>query len=337
MSRKPALIAITTLLAVMMILMNLQTTPSRAASPTATPDADISVTVEFTGTIQSLTSDSLTLSDGNTFKITPHTKLPGNTLTVGMTITVSAEVDDEDFVADSITVGAPASDTSVGTPSPSGEGNGANGTNNNVQGGKGKGKGNNSNDDSQDQGNSQGGKGKGKGNGNGNSRGNSGNGNGKGKGKGENLTATAEVEDEGTAEATEAADNGDNGDHGKGDKGAKGGEDQGQNDKGKGPKGTLSADCLANDKQPVATQLAQLFGVSYSEIMKWHCQGYGFCEIARAYLLAQKGGKLTVQQIFSQRDSGQGWAQIAQAAGVSVNDLQSLGRLKGKVGKGNKQ
>src|SRR5258708_1393863 len=159
MSRKSALITITALLAIMMIMMNLQTIPSQAAGPSATPGSDIAVTVEFTGTIQSLTTDELTLSDGSSFKITPATKVPGTALTLGMTVTVSAEVDDEDFVADSITIGAPVDNTSVGTPSPTDDGNG----HGKGQGGKGNGQGKGGSGNSQDQGNGQGGKGKGKG------------------------------------------------------------------------------------------------------------------------------------------------------------------------------
>ena len=54
---------------------------------------------------------------------------------------------------------------------------------------------------------------------------------------------------------------------------------------------TESASCGGNGGQhPVATRLADAFGVSYDEIMGWHCKGYGFGNIAKAYLLAQKTG-----------------------------------------------
>jgi len=79
--------------------------------------------------------------------------------------------------------------------------------------------------------------------------------------------------------------------------------------------------CNKGSTQPVAESLAGSFGVPVSEIVGWFCKGYGFGEIARVYLLAQKGGTLTPDQIFAMLAAGKSWEQIILAAGVSPKDL----------------
>ena len=37
---------------------------------------------------------------------------------------------------------------------------------------------------------------------------------------------------------------------------------------------------------PVALRISEAFNVTYEEVIAWHCQGFGFGEITRAYLLA---------------------------------------------------
>jgi len=97
---------------------------------------------------------------------------------------------------------------------------------------------------------------------------------------------------------------------------------------------TLLANCGSGNTQPVAERLANAFGVSYTEIMGWHCKGFGFGEIARAYLLAQKGHKLTVTQVFALRSDGQGWGNIVKGSGISPSELAPGQVIKGK-GNGN--
>jgi hypothetical protein len=75
-----------------------------------------------------------------------------------------------------------------------------------------------------------------------------------------------------------------------------------------------------NPNHPVATNLAASFSVSYDEIIGWHCAGFGFGEIARAYLLADASG-LTPQSYFDQKNAGMGWGQIVREAGVHPSDL----------------
>ncbi len=72
--------------------------------------------------------------------------------------------------------------------------------------------------------------------------------------------------------------------------------------------------------QPVAQRLADAFGVPYAEVMGWHCQAFGFGEIARAYLLADSSG-LPASTYFAQRQAGIGWGEIVKAAGVHPSTL----------------
>jgi hypothetical protein len=82
---------------------------------------------------------------------------------------------------------------------------------------------------------------------------------------------------------------------------------------------TSTAGC-SQPNQPVAQRLADSFGVSYDEIMGWHCQGFGFGEIARAYLLADAAGD-NASTYFAERQGGEGWGQIVKQAGVHPSAL----------------
>ena len=72
--------------------------------------------------------------------------------------------------------------------------------------------------------------------------------------------------------------------------------------------------------QPVGQRLADDFGVSYDEIMGWFCQGFGFGEIARAYLMADSSGG-PASTYFEQRQAGLGWGEIVKEAGVHPSSL----------------
>lgn len=65
-------------------------------------------------------------------------------------------------------------------------------------------------------------------------------------------------------------------------------------------------------QHPRGLSLAARWGVSYNEIMRWFCQGYGFGEIDLAYELAQQSG-LPVEEVFAMRASGMGWGNIKKA------------------------
>ncbi len=94
-----------------------------------------------------------------------------------------------------------------------------------------------------------------------------------------------------------------------------------------GATGTAAATCGGPNAHPVATRLAAAFGVSYDEIMALHCQGIGFGNIAKAYLLAKKTGK-NATDFFALRKGGQGWGQIMKDAGVKPSDLSMGQALK---------
>ncbi len=82
---------------------------------------------------------------------------------------------------------------------------------------------------------------------------------------------------------------------------------------------TEPADCIQSG-QPVGQRLADDFGVSYDEIMGWFCQGFGFGEIARAYLMADSSGD-PAASYFDQRQAGMGWGEIVKEAGVQPSSL----------------
>jgi hypothetical protein len=90
--------------------------------------------------------------------------------------------------------------------------------------------------------------------------------------------------------------------------------------------GTAVATCGGPNAHPVATQLADAFGVSYDEIMGLHCQGMGFGNIAKAYGLAKLSGK-SVDEFLAMREQGMGWGQIIKGEGVNPSDL-APGKLK---------
>ncbi len=292
--RKVTLIIISALLVVALFGLSAQTAPTRAEGQ---PSSDFPVAVEITGVIQTITVSQISLTDGTVFKINKQTKGLSSDLTAGVTITVTAQLDDEDLVAMSIVLGEASDSADVtATPEATLEATPA-ATSAVTNKGKGKGQG-----DTEDQGNGKGnGKGKGKGNGQGDNE-DQDNGNGKGNGNG----------------------NGNSNGNGKGN-----GKNKNQNDQ-------KVAACLKNTKHPVATRLAIAFSpVTYTEIMTWHCNGKGFGEITRAYLIAKmKLGTITVADIFKKRDGGEGWGQIMKELGVNPKDLAAGVVIKGN--KGNK-
>lgn len=71
---------------------------------------------------------------------------------------------------------------------------------------------------------------------------------------------------------------------------------------------------------PVALALAAEFDVSYEVVIGMHCDGFGFGEITRAFLLAETTG-LTAQDYLDLKASGFGWGQIVREAGVHPSEL----------------
>jgi len=69
--------------------------------------------------------------------------------------------------------------------------------------------------------------------------------------------------------------------------------------------------CGVGEEQPEAITLAKRYNVTYTEIIHWFCQGYGFGEIDLAYQLAQNAG-VPVEEVFEMVESGMGWGLIKQ-------------------------
>ena len=70
-------------------------------------------------------------------------------------------------------------------------------------------------------------------------------------------------------------------------------------------------------QHPVASALADYFGVSYDEVMGLHESGYGFGNIAKAYFFADKLG-MTPQELL-EAAHGSGWGNVLKEAGVHKN------------------
>lgn len=76
----------------------------------------------------------------------------------------------------------------------------------------------------------------------------------------------------------------------------------------------------ATSPHPVGTKLAELYLVSYEEIMSWYCLGWGFGEIAIAYTISMDS--LTpVADLFAMHESGMGWGEIMMELGYEPGDF----------------
>ena len=60
---------------------------------------------------------------------------------------------------------------------------------------------------------------------------------------------------------------------------------------------------------PVAASLAEGFGVDYDTIIRYHCDGFGFGEIARAFLLASETNE-DVNVFYERRRQGEKYAGL---------------------------
>src|SRR5213595_3154051 len=103
MSRRTILAALSVILVVVLMLGGMAPTPTQAAKPSSTP-TEVPVTMDVTGVIQAITGTQITLTDGTVVKLTHDTT--GPTVQVGQTVTITAELDGEDLVAVSITLGS---------------------------------------------------------------------------------------------------------------------------------------------------------------------------------------------------------------------------------------
>ena len=68
---------------------------------------------------------------------------------------------------------------------------------------------------------------------------------------------------------------------------------------------------------PIGMAIALYFNIPYTQVMSLHEQGWGFGNIARAYLTAAASqGALTPEQVLAMRQAGVGWGQIKKEYGV---------------------
>ena len=100
------------------------------------------------------------------------------------------------------------------------------------------------------------------------------------------------------------------------------------------PEATSEADDCALGTHPVANALAANFGVDVATILGWHCNGFGFGEIARALKLAELTGT-GAQSYLDARDAGEGWGNIVKEAGVSPSELAPGKAINKGNGNGN--
>jgi len=72
---------------------------------------------------------------------------------------------------------------------------------------------------------------------------------------------------------------------------------------------------FAETNHPEGDKLAAEFNVSYTEIIGWFCQGYGFGEIALAYQISAQAG-VTAENVFDMRENGMNWGKIKRYYGL---------------------
>jgi hypothetical protein len=91
------------------------------------------------------------------------------------------------------------------------------------------------------------------------------------------------------------------------------------------------AGCVPNS-HPVANAIADEFGVAVAEVIALHCAGYGFGNIARAYVLVYDhnfGGD--VESLLSQARDG-GWGAVIRESGVHPSELATGRVINGRRG-----
>ncbi|WP_349258557.1 thrombospondin type 3 repeat-containing protein [Aggregatilinea sp.] len=72
---------------------------------------------------------------------------------------------------------------------------------------------------------------------------------------------------------------------------------------------------------PVATALAAEFDLDYDVVMGWHCQGFGFGEIARALLISEQSDGTTPDDLLAEKAGGLGWGEIVKEYDVQPSSL----------------
>ena len=94
------------------------------------------------------------------------------------------------------------------------------------------------------------------------------------------------------------------------------------------PEATEEVSECVPDTHPVANSLAEEFELDVQTIIGWHCDGFGFGEIARALLLAENSDDNDAQAYLDMKAGGMGWGQIMRDADVHPSEL-APGRVIG--------
>lgn len=92
------------------------------------------------------------------------------------------------------------------------------------------------------------------------------------------------------------------------------------------PEGTRSGCNSQDHANHKGEELAARWGVTYTEIIGWFCQGFGFGEIDLAYELAKESGK-PVGDIFAMKAGGTGWGLIKQSVKKQQPTLEPTPQL----------
>ena len=93
--------------------------------------------------------------------------------------------------------------------------------------------------------------------------------------------------------------------------------------------------CLMNTRHPVATALAGAFELDYATVLGWHCDGFGFGEIARALLIADLTGEMTAEELLAGFEGGRAWGHIMQDLGLSPSQFAPGRVISGRYGRQN--
>jgi hypothetical protein len=87
------------------------------------------------------------------------------------------------------------------------------------------------------------------------------------------------------------------------------------------------------DDHPAAQRLSANYGVSYDEVIRAFCEGFGFGEIALALRLAQSSG-MSYAEVLDLRRTGLGWGnvkkQVAATSGTDEASLETTQRVLGR-------
>lgn len=88
--------------------------------------------------------------------------------------------------------------------------------------------------------------------------------------------------------------------------------------------------CTSEDVHPTAARLADLYGVTYDEVLGWFCAGYDFDEIRMAYDISRMSGR-PVADVFTLYDQHATWEPVLVALGLLPEDLDDYDDFDGDL------